>query len=215
MSIMKIASAHSAVLIRTSWLKAPVIAFALALAIVSGAVSAGDNSPGPWGIDDPSIQSGVLRTEFDDPHAGTAARPLLVDCEASVNPALCADISAVFRESNSYTSRSGQASYWMLTVNNDKSFVERCQEGGPPDQSIPVSAPGAGTCWCRRVFRRDRERCPPRRQPEGFSESLRRVRSAVCWVWRLLGSRQLDADRVSQRRRNGNGFQLPSDWILE
>jgi hypothetical protein len=32
----------------------------------------------------------------------------------------------------------------MLTVNNDKSFVERCEEGGPPDQSIPVSAPGNG-----------------------------------------------------------------------
>jgi hypothetical protein len=146
MSITKIASAHSAILFRTSWLKAGFIAFALGLAIVSSAVSAGDHSPGRWGIDDPSIQYGVLRTEFDDPRAGTAARPLLVDCEASANPALCADISTVFNESNSYTNRSGHplASYWMLTVNNDKSFVERCEEGGPPDQSIPISAPGAG-----------------------------------------------------------------------
>src|SRR5262249_29105814 len=37
-----------------------------------------------------------------------------------------------------------RASYWMLTVNNDKSFVERCEEAGPPDQSIPISAPGSG-----------------------------------------------------------------------
>ena len=146
MSIMKIASAHSAVLFGTRWLKAGVIAFALGLAIASGAVSAGDGSPGPWGIDDPRIQTGVLRTEFDDPRAGTAARPLVVDCEASANPELCADIETVFRASNSYTNRSGHrlASYWMLTVNNDKSFVERCEEGGPPDQAIPVSAPGKG-----------------------------------------------------------------------
>ena len=36
------------------------------------------------------------------------------------------------------------ASYWMLTVNNDVSFVERCEEAGPPDQSMPISVPGTG-----------------------------------------------------------------------
>jgi len=146
MSITKIASGHSTKLFRTNWLKSGITAFALGLAIASGAVSARYDAPGPWGIDDPRIQSAVLRTEFDDPRAGTAARPLLLDCEASADPALCADISTVFRESNSYANRSGHplASYWMLTVNNDKSFVERCEEGGPPDQTIPVSAPGAG-----------------------------------------------------------------------
>src|SRR5262245_60713178 len=78
-------------------------------------------APGPWGIDDPRIQSGVLRTEFDDPKAGTAARPLLVDCEASAFPDLCADIDTVFRRPNSYANTSGypRGSYWMLTVNND------------------------------------------------------------------------------------------------
>ena len=116
------------------------------LAVATSAAADPAAAPGPWGIDDPRIQSGVLRTEFDDPRAGTAARPLLVDCEASAYPALCADIDTVFRESNSYTNGSGHplASYWMLTVNNDKSFVERCEEGGPPDQSIPISAPGTG-----------------------------------------------------------------------
>ena len=114
------------------------------LAVSASAAADSTAAPGPWGIDDPHIQAGVLRTEYDDPRAGTSARPLRVDCEASVYPALCAHIDTVFRESNSYTNRSGQASYWMLTVNNDKSFVERCQEGGPPDQSIPISAPGAG-----------------------------------------------------------------------
>ena len=118
----------------------------LLLASATSAAADPPAAPGPWGIDDPSIQSGVLRTEFDDPRTGTAARPLLVDCEASANPALCAEINTVFRESNSYTNGSRQplASYWMLTVNNDKSFFERCQEGGPPDQSIPISAPGMG-----------------------------------------------------------------------
>ena len=116
------------------------------LGVAASAAADGAAAPGSWGIDDPGIQSGVLRTEFDDPRAGTAALPLLVDCEASADPALCADIDTVFRESNSYTnaSRHPLASYWMLTVNNDKSFVERCEDGGPPDQSIPVSTPGMG-----------------------------------------------------------------------
>ena len=183
------------------------------LAVAASAAADPAAAPGPWGIDDPSIQSGVLRTEFDDPRAGTAARPLLVDCEASAYPALCADIDTVFRESNSYTigSRRRPASYWMLTVNNDKSFVERCEEAGPPDQSMPISAPGTGLAGIGVFADANWERCPPRRQPEGFSEPLRRSRSAVCWVWRLLGSRQLDADRVPQRRRNGNGFHVPAD----
>ena len=77
------------------------------LAVATSAAADPAAAPGPWGIDDPSIRSGVLRTEFDDPRAGTAARPLLVDCEASAYPALCADINTVFRESNSYTNRSG------------------------------------------------------------------------------------------------------------
>ena len=115
------------------------------LAVSASAAADPTAAPGPWGIDDPHIQVGVLRTEYDDPRAGTSARPLLVDCEASAYPELCAGIDTVFRESNSYANRSGPlASYWMLTVNNDKSFVERCEEGGPPDQSIPVSAPGKG-----------------------------------------------------------------------
>ena len=116
------------------------------LGVTASAAADPTAAPGPWGIDDPRIQSGILRTEFDDPRAGTAARPLLVDCEASPYPAGCADIDTVFRASNSYTNGSGQplASYWMLTVNNDKSFVERCEEGGPPDQSIPISVPGTG-----------------------------------------------------------------------
>lgn len=103
-------------------------------------------APGPWGIDDPGIEAGVLRTEFDDPRAGTTVRPLRVDCAASANPTACAGIDTVFRASNSYASGPfGTATpYWMLTVNNDKSFVERCEEYGPPDQSIPISHPGAG-----------------------------------------------------------------------
>jgi len=116
------------------------------LAVAASSAAEPVPAPGPWGIDDPRIQFAVLRTEFDDPRSGTAARPLLVDCEASAFPELCADIDRVFRVSNSYTNVPGYArgSYWMLTVNNDKSFVERCEEGGPPDQSIPVVAPGNG-----------------------------------------------------------------------
>ena len=123
-----------------------VLGLLFLLAVATSAVADPAAAPGPWGIDDPHIRSGVLRTEFDDPRAGTPARPLLVDCEAAAYPALCADIDTVFRESNSYTNGFGQAlaSYWMLTVNNDKSFVERCEEAGPPDQSIPVSVPGTG-----------------------------------------------------------------------
>src|SRR5262245_53711459 len=72
--------------------------FLLAVAASAAAPAA---APGPWGIDDPRIQSGVLRSEFDDPQAGTAARPLLVDCEASAFPDLCGNIDTAFRVSNS------------------------------------------------------------------------------------------------------------------
>ena len=107
------------------------------------ALPAAVHAPGRWGFDDARIAAGVLRTEFDDPRAGTAVRPLLVDCAAAANPASCADIDTVFRTSNSFTNAApGPTGYWMLTVNNDKTFVERCEEQGPPDQAIAIGAPG-------------------------------------------------------------------------
>jgi hypothetical protein len=125
------------------------------LFLLGVAASASDvaAAPGAWGIDDPRIQSGVLRSEFDDPRTGTAERPLLVDCEASADPARCADIDTVFRENNSYTNESEHpsASYWMLTVNNDKSFVERCEDGGPPQASDKAAIKAANATIVDRV----------------------------------------------------------------
>jgi hypothetical protein len=128
-----------------SWIHRVMQGFA-SLAVFAVLSASAMEAPGPWGIDDPGIEAGVLRTEFDDPVAGTALRPLRVDCAASANPTACARIDTVFRVSNSYASESfgPMAAYWMLTVNNDKSFVERCEENGPPDQSITIRHPGNG-----------------------------------------------------------------------
>lgn len=117
----------------------------LALLAVSG--DAASSRIGNRGLDDPGFSRGVLRTEYEDVNTGTDIQPLSIYCTVSDAAGFdCDSVRRVFDSSFAFSNQIEWPTqhYWMITNNNDAGPLQRCDSGGPPDQSNELRAPGEG-----------------------------------------------------------------------
>ncbi len=104
-----------------------------------------------WGFADEGLVVGTARTNYDALDEGTAANPLtFIPClyqqpdPLLIDPPGCNSGPAVFSQSNAWTNGLTWPTddYWVLLMNNEPAF-NTCNSG-PPDNSLPRSAPGQG-----------------------------------------------------------------------
>jgi len=94
------------------------------------------------------VQVPVVRTDYIDADAGTAANPLRISaCHYGQDP--CPALHAVFSQSNAWslnwpdTCAAGTCpNYWTLTLNDEA--ADSLSNSGPPDVSQPHAWPGQG-----------------------------------------------------------------------
>jgi hypothetical protein len=115
----------------------------------------------PRGIWDQGLVDGRWRTDYFDPGTASAREPLLLDagpdgqCWLSVPPFIgggaspfgvgCLTSPTTYAVPNSASSdgRFNAPSFWVITANSEPAYLAP-HNTGPPNQTDPISAPGAG-----------------------------------------------------------------------
>jgi hypothetical protein len=116
---------------------------------------------------DQGLVNAVVRTDYNSQTEGQSSNPLTFVNPCIFSVAMCGNSPTVFSATNSFsqnTSGYPTSNYWVLDFNNEHSYDKRCplnpdppgwcsppggilfttNNPGPPNQSIPRSAPGYG-----------------------------------------------------------------------
>ena len=115
----------------------------------------------PYGVWDQGLLDGRWRTDYFNRSTASAGDPLLLDagpdgqCWLSAAPIVgggpsptgtgCLTLPTTYTASNAASSDGafGASSFWVVSANSEPAYLAP-YNSGPPDQTDPISAPGAG-----------------------------------------------------------------------